>query len=366
MNAILNGYLEDWSSGVVDAQPDAWADYEAITVGVGSNNQESTQVKEGVYALRIDVAGLAAADYKGIEQPILARLIKGDSYILSGWVKNALITNGKVQFYVVGAVLGTAYALDSGVANADYTLCSIAFTVPLLETSLSVFCVVKPTAPACSGTAYFDNLIIEARVECNYCEPADIKAHMEVQWTSGGKVDVLLDDLIASASRLIDNELHWPDCHFAAGDLTDQTRYFDTQAGSEMWIPRCISITTFKIDTNGDGTYDQTWTQGTHFVVWPYDQTYFDKIIVKEGASRSFPTGQRRLEIVGKFGGYSVPPQKIKEACVITVARWLKRAQQMYQDTGAIVELGQLTYTKALDPDVQEILRVTARRIVIG
>jgi len=109
--------------------------------------------------------------------------------------------------------------------------------------------------------------------------------------------------------------------------------------------------------------------RGTDFEVWPYGvygTDWFTKIIVKEGASRSFPTGQRRLRIIGKFGGYPVPPQKIKEACVITVARWAKRAQQMYQDTGAIVELGQLTYTKALDPDVQEILRVTERRVVLG
>ena len=206
----------------------------------------------------------------------------------------------------------------------------------------------------------------EDRLPCLYCVTADVKGRMGVQWTSGAALDAVLNELINSASRLIEDELYWPYCYFAAADLADQTRYFDTEAGTEMWIPRCISISSFWLDTTGNGVVDTQWVQGTDFVVWPYDKTWFTKIIVKEGASRSFPTGQRRLQIIGKFGGYPVPPQVIKEACIITVARWAKRAQQMYQDTGAIVELGQLIYTKALDPDVQEILRVTERRVVIG
>jgi len=189
---------------------------------------------------------------------------------------------------------------------------------------------------------------------------------MGAQWTSGATLDGLLDQLIQSASRLIDREVGWPDCHFAAVDLADQTRYFDSVGGMAMWIPRCISITSLNFYNSVTGAYDITWTQGIDYVVWPYDGDSFDSIIVMEGASVVFPVGQRRVQIIGQFGGYSTPPQVIKQACIITVARWLKRAQQMYQDTGAIVELGQLTYTKALDPDVQEMLRVTARRVAIG
>lgn len=204
------------------------------------------------------------------------------------------------------------------------------------------------------------------RAECHYCEPDDVKAHFSVQWTEGVEVDDLLVDLIERASRLIDEELHWATCHFAAADLADQTRYFDTVAGTEIWIPRCISITTLKIDTNRDGTYDATWVQGTDFVVWPYDQTYFDKIIVKEGASVAFPSGQRRMEIVGQFGGFSTPPAVIKNACIVTVSRNYKRGLQQFQDTGVMPELGELVYTMALDPDVKETLRITARKVVIG
>lgn len=203
----------------------------------------------------------------------------------------------------------------------------------------------------------------EDRPTCLYCTPGDVKLDFGEQWTSGLKYDALLLDLIEAASRLIDRELHWDDCHFAAADLADQTRRFDTEAGLEMRIPRCISITTLTIDTTADGIPDTVWTQGTDFVVWPYNKPSFDKIIVMEGATVVFSTGQRRLEIVGKFGGYTVPPREIKQACIITVARSFKRGMQAYQDTGALPEMGELTYTMALDPDVKEILRVTARRI---
>jgi len=202
-----------------------------------------------------------------------------------------------------------------------------------------------------------------AREDCSYCEVSDVKDRPGEQWTSGVKYDDILEDWIASASRLIDMELRWGDCHFAISDVADLTRRFDTEAGTEMFIDECVAITTLTIDTNGDGTPDTIWTEGVEFVVDPYNEPSFNRILVKEDASVTFPTGQRRMEIVGLFGGFATPPQLIKEACAITVIRWFKRALQAYQDTGAIVELGQLTYTKALDPDVKEILAQYGRRL---
>jgi len=70
--------------------------------------------------------------------------------------------------------------------------------------------------------------------------------------------------------------------------------------------------------------------------------------------------------VTGKWGGVVTPPALIEKACKITVIRRFKRAMQGFQDTGAIEELGQLRYTKALDPDVKEILRRTARRVAFG
>ena len=43
-------------------------------------------------------------------------------------------------------------------------------------------------------------------------------------------------------------------------------------------------------------------------------------------------------------------------ATIIQASRWFKRGQQAFQDTGAVVELGQLRYTQKLDPDVAALL----------
>ena len=54
------------------------------------------------------------------------------------------------------------------------------------------------------------------RDECDYCEVDDVKMAFGEQWTSGVKYDTLLESLIEEASRLIDREQGWRDCHYAA------------------------------------------------------------------------------------------------------------------------------------------------------
>lgn len=279
-----------------------------------------------------------------------------------------------------------------------------------------------------------------ARNECDYAELDDVKQHVGEQWTSGVKYDTLLESLIEEASRLIDRELGWKNCHCAARDSTPTARYYDTVNAYEKEIERCldgayysaatltftvigstitdtanglavfltgdviiisgsvsndgihsivtggvagtivvagvlvgevagatVSITTLRVEVDEDasGTY-VTWIKGTDFIVWPYSEDWFTRLVVKATASKVFPTGQQGLRVTGRWGGYRTPPAEISLAAAITVARWFKRGMQGFQDTGAVVAVGQLTYTKALDPDVKEILRRTARRTPYG
>ena len=205
-----------------------------------------------------------------------------------------------------------------------------------------------------------------ARESCDYCEVADVKLYPGEQWTSGAKYDILLGDLIEEASRLIDREQGWGDCHYAAGDPAATARLYDTESGYEVEVDRCLQAgATVEVDETETGVY-VLWTAGTDYLLWPYNELYFTRVIIKTGASKVFGTGQRLLRVTGKWGGYTTPPATIKLACVITVIRWFKRGMQGFQDTGAIVEVGQLTYTKALDPDVKEMLRVMPRRAPYG
>ena len=71
----------------------------------------------------------------------------------------------------------------------------------------------------------------------------------------------------------------------------------------------------------------------------------------------SYWTNSRRaIKVTAKFG-YSVSvPNDVKDACLVQSIRRFKRAQQAFQDVGAISELNQLRYVKSLDPDVKEMI----------
>jgi hypothetical protein len=207
---------------------------------------------------------------------------------------------------------------------------------------------------------------VSGRESCCYCTIGDIKQDFGEQWTSGVKYDALLGDLIEEASRLIDEEQGWGHCHYAAGDQVASIRYFDTVTGYEMEVDHCLqAAAAIAVDETETGVY-VAWVLGTDYLLWPYNEEYFSRIIVKTGASKVFTAGQQLLRVTGQWGGVTTPPAMVKKAAIITAARWFKRGMQGYQDTGAIIEVGQLTYTKALDPDVKEMLRVLPGRIPWG
>lgn len=61
------------------------------------------------------------------------------------------------------------------------------------------------------------------------------------------------------------------------------------------------------------------------------------------------------------------PDPVASEAALTQAARWFKRSQQAFADTGAIMELGQLTYAKKLDPGIEAILyEAGLRRVTVG
>jgi len=158
---VDNGGFETWSGGVTDAEPTGWDDYESISAGTGTNNRESTEVKEGSYALKIDVSGLNKFDYKGIKQNILNKLTVGRTYNLIVWVKNAAITNGDIFVRAYGDVSGLlCNALESGKANNEYTKYQGEFTVDAADTTLEIRVYIYPSENGCTGTVYIDRLTV--------------------------------------------------------------------------------------------------------------------------------------------------------------------------------------------------------------
>jgi len=151
---------------------------------------------------------------------------------------------------------------------------------------------------------------------------------------------------------------------------TDTTRYFDGSGNSQMWIGHLAdNPTSVSVAESGDvdssagsgGTYT-AWAT-TDYLLWPYNAESQNEpyrridIDVLNGTKSTWYRYPKSVKIVGKFGWASTAVQSdIRMMTIIQAARWFKRGQQAWQDTGAVVELGQMMYMQNLDPDIKAML----------
>ncbi len=99
------------------------------------------------------------------------------------------------------------------------------------------------------------------------------------------------------ASRAIDNYTH-------RRYYTEiQTWEFDGQA-SPFFLPDTLSITTLKTDEDGDGTFENSYTEGTDYYLYPLNHWPKTRaVIAPNGSYGGFASGMRKaVEIDGLFG----------------------------------------------------------------
>ncbi len=193
----------------------------------------------------------------------------------------------------------------------------------------------------------------------DYCTIAEVKAAIPDE-TWGSKYDVILPTLAKSASRLIDRHMgKKPGAFYVDADVTC---YFDGSGTSELKIGELAAApTSVAVSETGSLTAYTTWL-ATDYILYPLNaldagRPYTKLVIDKLNGSKVVWYAYRKaVKIVGKFGFSTTVPDDLKQVAIIQTFRWWKRGQQAFQDTGAITELGQLTYTKALDPDLVALL----------
>lgn len=207
----------------------------------------------------------------------------------------------------------------------------------------------------------------------DYVTVVELKAAMpDTQW--GTSYDVILAALVTRASRALDTFTGRGDNEFAAS--ADTIRYFDGQGDDAIWIGELSAVpTTVAVAEGGDvdgaggtgGTYT-TWA-ATDYLVWPRNALAQGRPIlrldidIQNGTKAYFYPYPKSVKITGRWGYSTAAPDIIKQATITQAARWFKRGQQAYQDTGAIEELSQLTYTQKLDPDVAQMVEHLARHV---
>lgn len=147
----------------------------------------------------------------------------------------------------------------------------------------------------------------------NYARVLDMIPDLNASGVTGTTEVTRIDRAIAEASRAFRTGAGGRQMH-----STTETRYFDGDGFTYLYVNDLISITTLKFDEDGDGTYAETLAT-TDYWLWPdnrqsgYAARRID--LNPEGDYSSFPVGRRRIQIVGKWGH-----SEILEAVVGTAA----------------------------------------------
>lgn len=191
----------------------------------------------------------------------------------------------------------------------------------------------------------------------DYCTIQEIKDTL-VDTDLEDDYDDVLERMITDASSLIDSLLkREPGAFYVTADTT---RYF-SGSGTQLWIGELAAApTTVSVAETGTTTYT-AWA-ATDYICWPWNALAegmpYQRLDIDSynGSQSSWYGYPKAVKIVGKFGFSATIPSEIKEAAIVQVIRWWKRAAQAYQDAGAIIELGQMRYVRKLDPDVETII----------
>lgn len=127
-----------------------------------------------------------------------------------------------------------------------------------------------------------------------YATVARVKGQLGLASTSYD-ADILYS--LEAVSRAIDDF-----CDRAFFPISE-TRYFgDAVVADALRIDDVLTITTLKQDTTGDGTFNQTWTAGTDYVLAPYNS--FPKWEVRKPltSEKDWCNEPRAVEIDGVWG----------------------------------------------------------------
>lgn len=139
-----------------------------------------------------------------------------------------------------------------------------------------------------------------------YARPSHVMA--AIAGTSYDPADgTLLPQYVRAIERVSREVDRWTNRRFYAEVAT---RYFDVPAACrELALPMnkdgdLISVTTLKVDDDYDWSYGLTLTEGTDFVLMPYNTTPKWRIAVHPNSTNinNWPAGPRRVQIVGTFG----------------------------------------------------------------
>lgn len=185
-----------------------------------------------------------------------------------------------------------------------------------------------------------------------YCSLAEVKSALRL---TDNEDDTLLERAIESASRRIDGYCgRW----FYKTPATAVRLFTENELVLTFPNDLANATVTIKIDSNGDGTYDQTLVQGTDYVLTPTNAVIegipFQRAQMIGG--QTFPLyyapAPPTVEVTG-FWGWDSVPSDVNQACVLLAMRQFARLNAAL---GVVGFADMAIQVKAVDPDVRDLL----------
>src|SRR3990167_6833959 len=277
---------------------------------------------------------------------------------------------GTIGARLIDNVGGTTTArVTAGITEfpASWGVYELVMTAPTTQGEYTVIWddgTVSPSHVATESLTVTSSAVVTANTANEYVTRASLKTTLEL--TSETYADSDIDDAVAAASRAVDALCGR---RFYADADAAQVRYYTPWETELVRIDDLVTLTSLKTDPGGDGTYEDTWTVDTDFVLLPLNRELID------GTNREpyrliqrHPNGNykfvikypRTVQLTGKFGWPAVPPA-VEQATRVLAGRLLKRARETpYGIVGIGLDGGAVRMART-DPDVSSLLEPYVR-----
>ena len=184
-----------------------------------------------------------------------------------------------------------------------------------------------------------------------YTVISKVKSYLGI---SGDDYDDILLSMIEAASDTIDKFCHRT---FLVKDIPE-TRDFDAWGTTRVRIDDLRSITSLKVDTDGDGTFGTELLEGD-YLLQPANKLPKLWIDLRSTGTKlaKFPKLPQCVEITGLWGYGDSIPQPISQACIMLASRWFKRKDTAFATAVATPELGRFEVSMNVDVDMKLLLQ---------
>lgn len=153
-----------------------------------------------------------------------------------------------------------------------------------------------------------------------YITTESLKDTLSLSSTMFADPDIEL--VIGSASRTVERLCNR---RFYADADAQQARYYSPEGRGWLEIADLAEFTSLQTDADGDGVFEQTWTENIDFVLEPLDARDdanelgpYTSILVHPAGSYLFPTAYpRSVKLTGKFGWPAVPANVVQATTLL-------------------------------------------------